>query len=329
MNATPSVPTPAAITTQQSRLLVGTIKRSRLYREYEQAFRDTTGLPLALRPIEAFDLPHHGDPKEGAFCAIMAGSNKSCAACLQFQRGVEVEAQAETKTLTCFAGMSDSAVPIRVGQNLVAFLQTGQVLLHPPRKVDFSAASRQLLEWGADIDVKQLEEAYFQTRVISRKQYESILRLLTIFAEHLAALSNRLMVEHNAAGMPGIEKARALIAERFSEALSLSEIARSVNMSAFYFCKSFKKETGMTFTDYVARVRVEKVKNLLMHPSRRVSEAAYEAGFQSLSQFNRVFRRIAGEAPTAYRDRLHGSSSTGNRTAAAKTSPTPEGASAR
>ncbi|HWL17743.1 MAG TPA: helix-turn-helix domain-containing protein, partial [Opitutus sp.] len=35
-------------------------------------------------------------------------------------------------------------------------------------------------------------------------------------------------------------------------------------------------------------------------------EAAYEAGFNSLSQFNRVFRRIAGEAPTAYRDRLHG-----------------------
>jgi AraC-like DNA-binding protein len=37
-----------------------------------------------------------------------------------------------------------------------------------------------------------------------------------------------------------------------------------------------------------------------------VSEAAYEAGFQSLSQFNRVFRRVAGEAPTAYRARLHG-----------------------
>jgi AraC-like DNA-binding protein len=77
-------------------------------------------------------------------------------------------------------------------------------------------------------------------------------------------------------------------------------------MSAFYFCKTFKKATGMTFTDYLARVRVEKVKNLLLNPHKRVSEAAYEVGFQSLSQFNRVFRRIAGEAPTTYRDRLHG-----------------------
>jgi AraC-like DNA-binding protein len=79
-----------------------------------------------------------------------------------------------------------------------------------------------------------------------------------------------------------------------------------VNMSAFYFCKMFKKATGMTFTDYLARVRVEKVKNLLLNPHKRVSEAAYEAGFQSLSQFNRVFRRIAGESPSAYRERLHG-----------------------
>jgi AraC-like DNA-binding protein len=50
---------------------------------------------------------------------------------------------------------------------------------------------------------------------------------------------------------------------------------------------------------------VEKVKNLLLNPNKRVSEAAYEAGFQSLSQFNRVFRRVAGEAPSVYRDKLH------------------------
>jgi AraC-like DNA-binding protein len=67
----------------------------------------------------------------------------------------------------------------------------------------------------------------------------------------------------------------------------------------------FKKSTGLTFTDYLARVRVEKVKNLLINPHKRVSEAAFEAGFQSLSQFNRVFRRITGEAPTAYRERIH------------------------
>lgn len=296
----------APINSQQSRALVAQLRRSRIYRDYEQAFRETTGLPIALRPIEAFDLPHHGDPKENRFCALMAQSNKSCAACLQLQQRVEQEARLQPKTLKCFAGLCDSAVPVRVGENVIAFLQTGQVLMDQPGEAEFASAAKEILKFGTEVDLKRLEEAYFQTRVVTRKQYESIVRLLAIFAQHLSALSNQLLVEAEAPGMPSIVKARALIAERHADELSLTEVARAVNMSAFYFCKSFKKVTGMTFTDYLARVRVEKVKSLLVNPNTRVSEAAYAAGFQSLSQFNRVFRRIAGESPTVYRARLHG-----------------------
>ena len=291
---------------QQSRAIVAQLKRSQIYRDYEQAFRETTVLPLALRPIEAFDLPHHGDPKENKFCLLMAQTNHSCAACLQLQKRVEEEAQLEPKTLKCFAGLCDSAVPVRVGENLVAFLQTGQILLHTPKKTEFAKATRQIIQWGTEVDLKKLEEAYFQTRVVTKKQYESIVRLLTIFAHHLSGLSNQLMVKEAASESPQMTKARVFIAEHQSEELSLAQVAGSVNMSAFYFCKTFKKATGMTFTEYLARTRVEKVKNLLLNPHKRVSEAAYEAGFQSLSQFNRVFRRIAGESPSVYRGRLHG-----------------------
>ena len=291
---------------QQSRAVVAQLKRSQIFRDYEQAFRETTGLPINLRPIEAFDLPHHGDPKEAPFCALMAQSNHSCAACLQLQKRVEEEARMEPKTLKCFAGLCDSAVPVRVGENLVAFLQTGQILLHQPKKTEFTKATKTLVTWGTEVDLKKLEEAYFQTRVVTKKQYESILRLLTIFAQHLSGLSNQLMVQEATAESPAVAKARVFIAEHQGEELSLAQVAGAVNMSAFYFCKTFKKATGMTFTEYLARVRVEKVKNLLLNPHKRVSEAAYEAGFQSLSQFNRVFRRVAGESPSVYRERLHG-----------------------
>ncbi|MDP3070617.1 MAG: PocR ligand-binding domain-containing protein [Opitutaceae bacterium] len=293
-------------TSAQSRALVAQLKRSQIFRDYEKAFRDTTGLPISLRPTEAFDLPHHGDPKENPFCALMAQSNQSCAACLQLQRRVEEEAKLEPKTLKCFAGLCDSAVPVRVGENLIGFLQTGQILLHTPGRSEFARITRQLLKWGTEVDLKRVEEAYFQTRVLDRRQYDSILRLLTIFAQHLASLSNELMVRGAAAESPAMARARVLIAERHADELSLQEVARGVNMSAFYFCKSFKKATGLTFTDYLARLRVEKVKNLLLNPHKRVSEAAYEVGFQSLSQFNRVFRRIVGESPSVWRDRLHG-----------------------
>jgi AraC-like DNA-binding protein len=306
MNATAPTAPAAGISPQQSRTIVAQLRRSVIFRDYEKAFRDATGLPIALRPIEAFDLPHQNDPKAAPFCALMATTNQSCAGCLQMQRKVEEEARLKPKTLKCFAGLCDSAVPVRVGDNLIAFLQTGQILMAAPTKAEFSRATHQLLAWGAQIDLKRFEEAFFQTRVVAKKQYESIIQLLTIFAEHLARLSNQLLVENDATGMPGIVRARQLISERYAEHLSLTDMARAVNMSAFYFCKSFKKATGMTFTDYLARVRVEKVKNILLNPDRRVSEAAYEAGFQSLSQFNRVFRRIAGESPSVYRERLHG-----------------------
>lgn len=295
------------ITANESRQMVGQLRDSRIYRDYEQAFRDTTGLPINLRSIEAFDLPHHDDPKQNKFCMLMGKTNQSCAACLQLQKKVEVEAQIQPKTLKCFAGLCDSAVPVRVGDNLVAFLQTGQILQHAPTQKQFTATTRQLLKWGTDVDLKKLEEAYFQTRVVSKKQYESILRLLTIFAQHLATLSNELLVKKENAENPVITRARTFISEHQGQDLSLAQVAQSVNMSSFYFCKTFKKATGITFTDYLARIRIEKVKNLLLNPHKRVSEAAYEAGFQSLSQFNRVFRKIAGESPTRYRERLHGS----------------------
>ena len=286
--------------------MVRQLKESQIFRDYQQAFRDTTGLPLNLRPLESFDLPHHKDPNENPFCALMAQSNHTCAACLQMQAKVEAEASMEPQTLKCFAGLCDSAVPVRVGENLVAFLQTGQILLHKPDEKQFSEVTRSILKYGTQVDLKKVEEAWFQSRVVSRHQYDSILRLLTIFAQHLSALSNQLMVQEDNAESPAITRAKVFIADHFGDELSLDEVAKAVNMSAFYFCKMFKKATGMTFTDYLARVRVEKVKNMLLNPHKRISEAAFEAGFQSLSQFNRVFRKIAGESPSAYRQRVAG-----------------------
>ncbi len=297
------MPTPEA-RAKRSRAVVEQLKTTELYRDYEQAFRATTGLPINLRPIEAFDLPHAKDPNQNPFCALMAKTNQSCAACLQLQRKVEIEARMEPKTLKCFAGLCDSAVPVRVGENLVAFLQTGQILLHQPEKREFRKLTRELINWGVDTDLKRLEEAYFQTRVLEKRQYEAVLRLLTIFAQHLSSFSNQLMVGAEKVESPLAARARMYITDHQHEQITLKQVSSAVNTSAFYFCKMFKQATGLTFTDYLARVRVEKVKNLLLNPHKRISEAAYEAGFQSLSQFNRVFRRVTGESPVKWRAKL-------------------------
>ena len=289
----------------RSKSIVEHLKASQIWRDYEKAFAEATGLPLGLRPVETFQFPLAGHKNENPFCALLAQTNKSCAACLQMQQQIAESAKVEAQTLRCFAGLCDTAVPVRVGENLIAFLQTGQIFLHKPSRGEFRRVTRQLLDWGREIDIRRIEEAYFQTRVIPKRQYESIVRLLVIFSQHLAAVSNQLMVQEEKAEAPMIARARGYIDEHQSEELSLKEVARAVNTSAFYFCKMFKQATGLTFTDYLARVRVEKVKSLLLNPHKRVSEAAFEAGFQSLSQFNRVFKKIEGLSPSDFRERLH------------------------
>ncbi|HTO04581.1 MAG TPA: AraC family transcriptional regulator [Opitutus sp.] len=120
-----------------------------------------------------------------------------------------------------------------------------------------------------------------------------------------------MMIHDSLIEPPAITRVRTFIAEHQSEELSLAAAARSVNMSEFHFCKLFKRATGFTFTSYLARLRIEAVKSRLLNAHVHVSEAAFAAGFQSLSQFNRVFRRITGVSPSEYRHRIHGDSAPG------------------
>jgi len=159
-------------------------------------------------------------------------------------------------------------------------------------------------QWGVDINEAELEKAYLNTRVLPFKEHEAIVKLLRIFAQHLSTLSNQLVVQQENTEPPAITRAKQYIQAHQSEKLTLGQVARAVNMSTFYFCKIFKKATGTNFTDYVSRVRVEKAINLLLNPNLRISEIAYEVGFQSLTHFNRVFKKILGQSPTEYRGQL-------------------------
>ena len=81
----------------------------------------------------------------------------------------------------------------------------------------------------------------------------------------------------------------------------VDQVARTVNVSAKYFSEIFSKTAGMPFVDYVSRVRVEKARALLTDPSLRISEIAFAAGFGSLSQFNRSFKKFTGQSPRQFR----------------------------
>jgi AraC-like DNA-binding protein/ligand-binding sensor protein len=287
-----------------SQHMLQALSESQMYRDYERAFTKGTGLPLRLHEPEMMQVVRFAKEQQNPFCALLAKTNQSCAKCYALQCKLEQEAKLEPKTLKCFAGLCETAVPVRVGDKLIAFLHTGQILLQRPDKLQFKRIAAELIKWGAEVDLKRVEEAYFNTRVLTAEQYESLVRLLTIFAEHLASCANLLALESAAAEPTAITRARGYIRDHFGDELSLATVAKIVNMSATYFSEKFKEATGLNFVEYVSRTRIEKARNLLQHPNLRISEIAFDVGFQSLSQFNRAFKSITGQPPGEYRQSL-------------------------
>ena len=241
-----------------------------------------------------------GKKQENVFCGLVADTVGGCAACLAVQNRLAT-AEENPATETCFADLCDSAVPLRVGGRVVGFLQTGQVALRKPSPARFPKIARQLASWGESIDLEQFEKAWLKSRVLSKKEYTAMIRLLEIFAEQLSEAANRIVVAAENEEPPLIAKARKHIAAHAEADLSLDAMAEELHVSTFHFCKTFRKATGLTFTEYLARVRVEKARLQLGDPNLRVSEIAFACGFGSLGHFNRTFKRIVGLAPTDFR----------------------------
>ena len=284
--------------------LIEMLLRSRLFRDYENVFTKATGLPLALRPLEFWQLEHHDKTNENLFCALLSKRPATLAVCLQSHAEIVRHTGLCPRTETCPFGLTETAVPVRLGEKTIGFLRIGQVLRRSAIQTDKTRAAAKLAECGVPF-TGVIRKAWETTPIIPKDKYGATVRLLAFFAEQLSALINQIMLEKQNAEPALVRKAREYILQHKMEPLSLATVAQASGASVFHFCKVFKKTTGLKFTDYVARVRLEDAKNQLVNPSRRISEVAYDVGFQSLTQFNRMFKRVFGESPTEFRANLH------------------------
>lgn len=284
--------------------LIEQLSKSRIYRDYEVAFASVTGLPLSLRHADSLNLAAHGHLNENPFCRLMAEASQTCAACLEVQEQVRGSRGDSATSVTCFAGLCDTGVPIRAGEERIGFLHTGQVALKPLTRRGFRTVVQNLLALGAEVDLGKLQDAYFHSHTLTAEQYSGVVRLLEIFANHLSLVANQLVVQEATKETPFGRRVKVYVEEHLADDINLEHASHALHVSTFYFCKMFKKTTGITFSEYLGRVRVERAKALLLDHNKHVSEVAFEVGFGSLSHFNRVFKKVAGSSPTKYRERL-------------------------
>lgn len=272
------------------------LQQSELYQSYRAIYQKVTGLPLELHAIaDDSAAACRGSVNQNRFCHLLNEGKDGCQQCLMSQRCLSAEAGVGVQSISCFAGLQETAVPVVLSGVVIAQLKTGQIFHDQPTKTEFS-------KLPAEISVTDdLHEAYMATPVIEKKKYRAMVTLLAAFSLQLSKLASQIAAGITHSSEDIMAKAMDYIDENLDERIHLEEIASEVNISPFHFCRKFKESTGMTLTNFVAHRRIELVKEALLETDRSITDIAFDVGFQSLSQFNRSFQKIVGKSPTAFR----------------------------
>lgn len=259
-------------------------------------FRRVTGVELLL--VDPLGRPSAGQRVRAPVCAWVQGTVGGCRVCGQFRQGLLERAGQGPTVATCDFGMREGAVAVRAAGGVVAYLVfDGYCTVEPDARV-VNGIRHQALRAG--MDPRGLQDPLARTRVIPPDTEAALMRWLEMASAQLAHLLTHDLAHEDTSLPEPVRRACNEVRERVGEAITLREVAGLVGVSEAYLCRLFHQRTGLRFREYLARVRATRAQELLACGGKSVSEVAHEAGFQSLSAFNRTFRRVYGCTPSAW-----------------------------
>jgi AraC-like DNA-binding protein len=278
-----------------------TLASSDAVREQQMAFTCATGVPLTLAPASSHALAN------GTFCVKGCLGGSSGTACQQKLLQAEKRAVLRTAPVqySCPSGLVKILVPVFINGCHAGSLLAGPFALRALDGNRLAYLVNRLDKLGLGDRADRLQATWrFTPRLTSAKSHAAG-TLLRMFGKYLEECGKHQLQSHGPHTSGLLQKIEAFLAECRDEHVSLKEVAACVNLSPCHFCSVFKKQTGLTFSQYRTRQRLEKARNLLADPEQRVSDVAFEAGFESIPYFNRAFRRAFGCSPTQYRNQNH------------------------
>ncbi len=262
-----------------------------------------TGLSMALNtPDVATTRGGLAADTGNPLCRMIRASAVGARRCEACDRRQQARSGDEGKAVLyrCHAGFYDMAVPILVQGEHVATISSGQVLAERPSEAAFIRIRRRF-RW-LNIPERRLRRAYEQAPWLPRARLLHVMRLLELFAQQMCASAWRIRELEAGQERPDLQEAKALVEERFRDSeLRLADAAVRAGLSVAHFSHLFHRHTGVTFTRYVQSLRVAEAKRLLSETDRTVTDICYACGFNSLTHFNRVFRRSEGCCPLRWR----------------------------
>ena len=132
--------------------------------------------------------------------------------------------------------------------------------------------------------------------------YSYMMRIYAILGQHyLEGNVPRSTASASITDSEVISAAMNYIGSHYQENLTLDDVADFSGFSRYYFSRSFKKQTGYSFKDYLCQKRLQVATDLLIRTDIPMKQVAIQSGFGSIATFNRVFRDNKGCTPTKYR----------------------------
>lgn len=101
-----------------------------------------------------------------------------------------------------------------------------------------------------------------------------------------------------------IVKGLKYINENYHRTITLQHISDHLNLNTCYFCVLFKTETGLTFNQYLNKIRIDNSKELLVHSKKSIIDIALLVGFKHHSHYSQTFKKLIGVTPVEYRNQF-------------------------
>ncbi len=283
-----------------SRQLYRAVLHCPIIEEFVSSFTEVTGILLQFLPFEADTEEILAALRRNQFLEIVMRCRRGAVAFLEpIPRLVAKTLQSRhPEAVEGVCGLFHAGFPLLTVGFEPGLLLAGPVTRKRPGD-DCESLVAKLVSWDSKIDRPQLFSTYRAIPVVPT--LEPAIHFLSLLTDQLAKSAHRWLLSQNFSEPPCVALAKAYIHQHALLPISLQQVARHVGFSQDHFGRTFRDCTQMTFKEFVSRVRVEKAKEELLDAHSRVMEAAFNSGFQSIAQFNRVFKKYAGLSPSAYR----------------------------
>ena len=270
--------------------------------EFQRDFELLSGVRLAF----VNELGLGDDLREGQLplCAALNSSEAGRAMCARSRHALLANTGDHSSCVSCDVGLTEAAIPLTISGIKAGYFLFWGAALRPANQQTIQKARHLLKKNGVAMDDQELETWLNQAPIIPSESLEAFKRIVQLAAKQIALKVTDQLADPELAMPPSVIKACSYIRARaLVDDVNLAEVARHCCVSEGHLSRIFHHSTGLTFREYLTQVRIERAKTLLIHSGKSVTEIAYDSGFQSLSQFHRVFRKTHGASPGEMRSK--------------------------